>query len=262
MRQSSIIEKVILLLKVLGSAARPLSFVEIVKASNLNKSSVHRLLNILMSQGFVNYNEATKSYLLGYELLQLSKHAWRGFDLQVLAFDEMIRLNAISQENVSIAVLLGNEVMHLKMIESQNHWGTSHPPVFNQPAHTTAVGKAIAAFIPEKIRVNWLNQYEFTRSTKRSITDKDTFEKHLGEVRKQGYAYTDREEMDYVVGIAAPIFNFLDEPIAAINIWAPTNRCAVKDLFKWSDEIITSAGQISKLIGSDHYQARSSLYLV
>ncbi len=253
MQQSSIIEKSIALLDVLGEVTRPLTFTEIVNASDFNKSTVHRLLAILTSQGLINYNETSKTYMLGHKLLHLARKAWRGFDLQTLASDEMVRLNTISGENISIGMLAGNEVMHLRMIESQHHWGIVHPPVFNEPAHTTATGKAILAFLSPKIFDNWLDHCNFPRRTKRSITDRDSFLKEMKKIRKRGFATCDREDMDYIVGIAAPVFNFLNEPIASINIWAPTNRSSIKGLINWSDEIIASAKHISKLIGSNQY---------
>ncbi len=254
MQQSSIIEKSIVLLDVLGDVSRPLTFTEIVKASDFNKSTVHRLLSILTRQGLINYNEAAKTYMLGHKLLQFARKAWRGFDLQTLALDEMLQLNALSGENVSIGMLTGNEVMHLRMIESQHAWGIVHPPVFNEPAYTTATGKAILAFLSTKIFDNWLDQCEFKRRTKWSIIERELFLKEMKRIRKRGYATCDREDMDYIVGIAAPVFNFLNEPIAAINIWAPTNRCSVKNLTRWSDEIVAAAARISKLIGSNQYQ--------
>ena len=257
MQQSSIIEKSIAVLEVLAEGSRPLTFTEIVRSSDFNKSTVHRLLAILTNQGLINYNETSKTYMLGYRLLHLARKAWRGFDLQAIALDEMLRLNSLSGENISVGILTGNEVMHLRMIESQHQWGIVHPPVFNEPVHTTATGKAIMAFLPPKILANWLDQCDFKPHTRRSITKRELFVKELKKIRKKGYASADRENMDYVVGIAAPIFNFLNEPIAALNIWAPTNRCSVKDLLNWSDQLVTSAEQISKLIGSNQYQLSS-----
>lgn len=252
MQSSSIISKSIQLLDLLGNVSRPQTFTEIVRRSEFNKSTVHRLLGILINEELIIYNQANKTYMLGNKLLRLARKAWRGFDIQAIALDEMLKLNQLCRENVSIGLLLGNEVLHLRMIESELHWGIVHPPVFNEPAHTTATGKAIAAFLPPPILDAWLSQYEFKRSTKRSISNREKFEKELRTVRKNGYATTDREEMDYVVGIAAPVFNFLDEPVAALNIWAPTNRCKLSDLKQWSEPLISSADHISGLIGSDH----------
>ena len=257
--QSSIIEKSIAILDVLGNSNRPLTFTEVVKASAFNKSTVHRLLSILTGEGLVQYDTSAKTYMLGHKLLQLARKAWRGFDVQVVALNDMLKLHEIVRENVSIGILQGSEVVHLRMIESEFHWGIIHPPVFREPAHTTATGKAIVAFLPPEIRSAWLDRQDFRPSTKRSITSRAAFEKELQKVRDNGFARTDREEMDYVVGIAAPVFNFLDEPIAALNIWAPTNRCALSDLLVWSDALKAAAGRVTKLIGGGNDLNRRGL---
>lgn len=245
--QSSIIEKSIAVLEVIGDANRPQTFTEIVKASAFNKSTVHRLLSILTTEGLVQHDEGTKTYLLGPKLLQLAKKAWRGFDIQAIALDDMVRLHEVARENVSVGVLQGGEVVHLRMIESQFHWGIS--PVMREPAHSTATGKAIVAFLPPEILSAWLDRHDLVRSTRRTITFRKAFERELARVRENGVATSDREEMDYVVGIAAPIFNFLEEPVAALNIWAPTNRCSLPDLLAWSDDLKSAADHVSKLIG-------------
>lgn len=252
--QSSIVSKSVAVLDVLGNANGPQTFTEIVKTSALNKSTVHRLLSILTAEGLAYYDEGTKTYTLGHKLLHLARKAWRGFDIQVIALNEMLRLHEIVRENVAIGVLQGSDVVHLRMVESQYHWGIIHPPVMREPAHSTATGKAIVAFLPPQILSAWLDRQAFPRSTKRTITSRAAFERELDKVRERGFGTTDREEMDYVVGIAAPIFNFLDEPIAALNIWAPTNRCSLADLMKWSDALKAATHHVSKLIGGGYGQ--------
>ena len=254
--QSSIVTKSIAVLDALGDGNRPQTFSEIVKATAFNKSTVHRLLSILTTEGLARYDENTKTYMLGNKLLELARKAWRGYDIQALALDEMLRLHDLVQENVSIGVMQGDEVVHLRMIESQFHWGVVHPPVMREPQHSTATGKALLAFLPPQILSACLDKQKFPRSTARTITSRAAFEKELKKVRETGFARTDREQMDYVVGIAAPIFNFLDEPIAALNIWAPTNRCSLSDLLQWSDALKTSADRVSALIGGNRGQDR------
>lgn len=255
--QSSIITKSIAVLDVLGNSGRPQTFTEIVKASAFNKSTVHRLLSILTTEGLAQYDESTKTYMLGHKLLELARKAWRGFDIQVVALSEMVALHERVRENVSIGVLQGSEVMHLRMIESQYHWGIT--PVMHEPAHSTATGKAIVAFLPPEMRSVWLDRQDFFRSTKKTITSRAAFEKELAKVRELGFATSDREETDYVVGIAAPIFNFLNEPIAVLNIWAPTNRCSISDLVGWSDALKSAANRVSKLIGGGGDEDRPML---
>ena len=162
--QSSIMTKSIAVLDALGDGNRPQTFSEIVKSTAFNKSTVHRLLSILTTEGLARYDENTKTYMLGNKLLELARKAWRGYDIQALALDEMLRLHDLVRENVSIGVMQGDEVVHLRMIESQFHWGIVHPPVMREPMHSTATGKALLAFLPLQILSACLDKQEFPRS--------------------------------------------------------------------------------------------------
>jgi len=247
--QSSIIEKSIAVLDVLGDAGRPMTFTDVVKASAFNKSTVHRLLSILTNEGLAQYDEGTRTYLLGSKLLQLARKARRGFEIQSVAFDEMQRLFALVQENVTIGVLQKHEVAYLRVIEAEYDWGLIQPPGMREPVHSTATGKALVAFLSPPLLSAWLDCHDFTRFTERTITSRAEFEVELDTVRAKGFAASDRENVDYVNGISAPIFNYLGEPIGALNIWAPTFRHVLSDLLKWSDELMAAAQRISEQIG-------------
>ena len=64
-----------------------------------------------------------------------------------------------------------------------------------------------------------------------------------------GYAINDREEYEHFVGVSAPIFNYLSEPIAVLNIWALHQRCPVEELSKWAEDLMESASKVTELIG-------------
>ena len=71
----------------------------------------------------------------------------------------------------------------------------------------------------------------------------------MQEVRLAGYATNDREEYEHFVGISAPVFNYLSEPVAVLNIWAPHHRCPVEALLDWADELMASTSKVTELIG-------------
>ncbi len=85
--------------------------------------------------------------------------------------------------------------------------------------------------------------------TAKTITSIRKFKSVLEEVRMAGYATNDREEYEHFVGISAPIFNYLSEPIAVLNIWSLHQRCSVKELSKWADELMASTSKVTELIG-------------
>ncbi len=248
---SSILDKTVLLLEVLGDASRPLSFTQIVDASGLNKSSVHRLLSLLIEHRFVHYEERTRSYVLGPKLLQLARRARSGYDLQSVAYDEMQELYRRFNENVTLGILKANTVAYVRTIEAYHDWSIVQAPSVREPFHSTATGKALVAFLPEQARKTLLSDYEFTVYTERTITTRAAFDEELEKVRRRGFATSDRENLDYVNGIAAPIFNYVGEPIAALNIWAPSFRRPLEQLMAWVGDLQLAARRISEIIGSE-----------
>jgi DNA-binding IclR family transcriptional regulator len=75
------------------------------------------------------------------------------------------------------------------------------------------------------------------------------FKKELEFVRMNGYGRNDREEYEHFLGISAPVFNYIGEAIAVLNIWSSYPRHSIEDLMEWSDELKASARQVTELIG-------------
>ncbi len=254
---SSIIDKSVALMEVLGDASRPLGFTALVNASGLNKSSVHRLLTILIGHRLVQYDKRSKTYLLGPKLLQLAKKARSGYDLQSVAFDEMQDLYQKFQENVTLGILKGSFVAYIRTIEAYHDWSVMQAPDLREPFHSTATGKVLVAFLSAKARTVLLDDYSFTRFTERTIVTREAFEEELAGIRYRGFATSDRENVAYVNGIAAPIFNYIGEPIAALNVWAPAFRHDLTVLLGWVDALKSAANRISETIGSSDAASQS-----
>jgi DNA-binding IclR family transcriptional regulator len=247
--QSSIIQKSVAILEVLSNANRPQTFTDIQKSSTFNKSTVHRLLSILTTEGLVQFDPPSRTYLLGGKLLQLARNADHGFELHSIAFDEMLHLNVLTQENVTIGVLRGHEIVYLRVIDADYDWGMVQRPGRKEPVHSTATGKSIVAFLPPQVLNQWLDQHEFTAFTDRTITSRTAFEVELEEVRNQGFSTSHRETDEYVNGISAPIFNYVGEPVASLNIWAPNFRHSYSDLLDWVSELKAAANRVTERIG-------------
>lgn len=105
------------------------------------------------------------------------------------------------------------------------------------------------AFLPDKMVHSKLDGYKFDKYTDRTIDNAEAFFKALQEVRELGYARNDREEYEHFMGISAPIFNYMCEPIAVINIWTVDSLHTFKELTSWSGELRASAERVTHLIG-------------
>jgi IclR family acetate operon transcriptional repressor len=247
--QSSIVHKLLALLSVIGQAQKPLTFSEIVAKTGLNKSTIHRLLAIGVEEKMLRFESAKKVYLLGPRVFDLVRNAYSGYDIQEIAVDEMIRLHRLFDANVTIGVPSGLEVVYLRVLESSHALGGVQRPGMRDPIHCSASGKALLAFLPAQFLDAKLASYAFTKLTERTITNLPDFEKELQFVRTHGYGRNDREEYEHFLGISAPIFNYLGEAIAVLNIWSTYPRHSIEDLMGWSDELKMSARQVTEMIG-------------
>jgi len=247
--QSSIVAKILNLLTIISDAPKPLTFSELVTTSGMNKSTIHRLLGICTEEGMVQFDKQRKAYLLGPKVFDLVRNAYSGYDIQVIALDEMLRLHDLFDANITIGVPSGLEVVYLRVLEARSSARGVQQPGMREPFHCSASGKAIFAYLPEKLVEAKLAGHDFKRFTDRTITDAATFKTALKDVRAAGYAQNDREEYDYFAGISAPIFNYLGEPIAVLNMWCVEAQHPMSEMVTWADELIASAARVTQLIG-------------
>ena len=247
--QSSIIHKLLALLTAVSEAQRPMTFSEIVDKTKLNKSTIHRLLSIGVEERMLQFDDQRKVYMLGPRVFDLVRGAYSGYDIQTVALDEMVRLQDLYQANITIGVPSGNEVMYLRVLESPQTMGGVQRPGMRDPIHCSASVKAILAYYPDVVLKSLLNGYEFAQHTERTITNPADFENALAFVRQNGFGMNDREEYDHFVGISAPIFNYISEPIAVLNIWSVYTRHKIEELVTWAPELKTSAARVTAMIG-------------
>ncbi|WP_461306246.1 IclR family transcriptional regulator [Albidovulum sp.] len=247
--KSSIVQKVMALLTVISEAQKPLKFSDVVEKSGLNKSTIHRLLAICAEEGLVRFDPERKVYVLGSRVFDLVRNAYNGFDIQTIALDEMIRLYDLCEANVTLGIPSGLEVVYLRVLESPHSLRGVQYPGMREPVHCSASGKALLAFQPDRVLQAKLKGYDFAPFTKRTITSADAFLAELERVRRRGFATNDREEYEHFLGISAPIFNYVGEAIAVLNIWSVFPRHRMEDLLGWSEELKRAADRVTALIG-------------
>lgn len=246
---SSIVEKLLRLLTIISEARQPLTFSDVVKKSGLNKSTTHRLLALCNDEQLVRFDSHRKVYLLGPRVFDLVRNADKGHDIQAIALDEMIALSEMFDANVVLGVPSGLEVLCLRVLEPAQTMGDIQRPGMREAIHCSASGKALLAFLPNKLIASKLGGYEFTRYTDRTIADLEAFKAELENVREHGYGKNDREGYDHFLGISAPIFNYVGEPVAALSISSVYPRHSMETLIEWSEDLKSSAFRVSELIG-------------
>ncbi|MBZ8132729.1 IclR family transcriptional regulator [Afifella sp. IM 167] len=246
--QSSIVAKCTQILDILSNAGRPLSFAEIVARSGLVKSSAHRIIAILLTEGLAEHDEHAKTYRVGPRLMGWALRTWHSSDLQQAAADELDRLYEATGHNVELGVRSGERVLYLRTFNSYPVRYASKAGD-HAPLHCTAIGKALVAFLPAGQRAELIARLTFEKHTEFSIGDRASFEADLAEVRERGYAICDREESLQVCGLAVPVYDFERSVHGAFCLWSLTERAEIGTLRGFAPLLLETAEKISARLG-------------
>ena len=216
---------------------------EIARIIGVHKSTVSRLIDALVRRGLVEQISDRGKFKLGLGLIKLAGSASAQLDSVMQARPLAKALAEKFGETVNIATLDGKEVLYLDQVVSPNTISMRTWVGKRVPAHATATGKVLTAWLPEKNRVDLIPR-KWVKLAKNTITDPKRLEAELAEVRKNGFAVAIDELEEELIAIAAPIKNSHKEVVAAIAISGPAFRMNKKEIPKISNALIEAAQKI------------------
>lgn len=243
------VERAILLLDYLALEQREHSLTEISQGLGWPKSTVHGLLATLRDYQMVDQNPANGRYRLGIHLFELGSQVARSWDVRTVAVPVMQQLNRELGEMVQLATEVRGEVLYLEKMDSTQMMRIVSEIGARLPMHCSALGKVLLAHKPPA-KVKWiLNKRGLPRFTARTITDPRALEKELEKVRGQGYAVDDREIMDSLRCVAAPLRDRHGAVSHAISVSGLANNLQGMRLARVTESLLAAAGNISYALG-------------
>lgn len=225
-----------------------LGITEISRRLDLPKSTTQRIVNNLRYRGLVEQDPATGKYRLGIKLFELGTRAVRQMDLPVRAKPHLQSLTATSGETSTLAVRYGPEVLYVERVESPRMVRASTVGS-RMPLHCTAVGKILLTPLSDAELEALIKTTGLAPRTAKTIRDIDTLRAHLAQARKDGYVVDYEEFEDGLVCMAAPIYNYASDLIAAVGISAPLMRARDDNLRRLIEAVVSAAQAMSLEMG-------------
>jgi DNA-binding IclR family transcriptional regulator len=221
---NAVIDRVSLILDAFDGPGR-LSLAQVVRRTGLPRSSAHRMLERLVQLRWLR--RQARDYELGMRLVELGSLAVHQDRLHRAAQPFLHELHRATGLVVHLAVLDGTDVVYLEKIAGG--FGSAVPTRVGgrQPAHCTAVGKALLAF-SEPSRLDDSDADLLARKTRYSISTRRQLTEELKAVRARGAAYERGESVAGFGCVAAPIGDISqsNEPLAAVSVCGPLDRMA------------------------------------
>jgi IclR family KDG regulon transcriptional repressor len=226
-----------------------LGVTEIANQIDINKSSVYRILSTLVQYGYIEQDQETSRYKLGYKFLEISSKLLESIDLRKEAKPYLQELEKETNEVIHLVVYDQGEVIYIEKLEGTETLRMHSKVGKRAPMHCTAVGKAILAHLPFNVVLDILERKGMSRHTDKTITDKDEFLKELAQVKQKGYAL-DLEENEYGIRcIAVPIFDHVGKVIAAVSVSGPTIRMTDERIEQLQARMLQIGKHISARLG-------------
>lgn len=244
-----VLEKAMSLLNIVSAAPAPMTFTELLRAGHLPKATLHRILATLMREGLLRFDAPTKTYQLGFRLLELAHEVWSDFDLRLAAQDEIVRLRNVLAQAVHLAVLDGDSVLVIASQDTDREPRATSRVGVRLPVHATAAGKVIVAHMESLAQQALLDRLPLQPFTEHTLTRREALRSELDLTRARGYAVEYLEHEDGVVSVAAPILDIEGRPIGAVCVNGRSEQLDPVHLHGLSSPLIGSARTISHNAG-------------
>ena len=215
--------KALRLLEAIAWKKHDVTLTEIARELALPKTTAFRYLQTLATSGFVRHDVEHDRYGMGPRVAMFADASNGVSHLRRAALPRMTELAQTFRATVNLAISSGFDIVYVEMVRGgpsmpmQAHIGE------HQPLHSTAVGKAILAFLPPGEKAIVLDM-PLSEITARTISSASVLRRQLAEARSKGYSL-DREETENGIScLGVPILDRHGYPIAALSLSASDKR--------------------------------------
>lgn len=240
--------RAISLLKALTDRGPELDLGELTEEVGLARTTTHRLLSALESEGLVARNRASGAYRLGPIAIAMGAQALRANDLRDLARPFLESLAERSGESVTLEVISGDRMLIIDEVSGRHLVMASADLGTAWAIHGTASGKAVLAAMPPK-KLDEILGKRLPRLTDRTITDPEALRRDLRRSASRGYAITREELTEGFSAVGAAILDADGQPVAAIALGGPPGRMPRSRLDEFGPHVTAAARQVSSLLG-------------
>jgi DNA-binding IclR family transcriptional regulator len=243
------LERALDILDAFSLATPELSLTKLAERTGLPKSTVVRLVAILIDRGYLERIAESESFRIGVRAFEVGCIYIQSTSLEAEARPIMARLAEETGQTANLGILDQGELVHLA-VEPPNrpvrYWAT---PGKREDAHYTGLGKVLLAALSEDRLAAHLAARPLVAVTPRSIVDPAALRAELDRVRANGFAIDDEESNAGVRCVAAPIVDESGATVAAVSISGSTAEFGETAMPRYVAAVTAAGREISARIG-------------
>ena len=243
------LERGLAVIELLAAAGAPLQLAETARRLGLHRSTAHHIMQTLVALGWLRQDEDTRCYSLSARPYQLTGHRWSVTQIGELAQPLLERLTHETGEGTSVAAWIDGIVTIAAKREHDGPVRVVQDLGGERPIYCTAVGKAIAGWLPATEVRAALRRQPMTALTPKTITTVGAFESELQRIRSAGYAIDDEEQFEGLRCVAMPVFSHTGEVAGSMCVVGPKHRLTHQKLAAVRAPLARMSRQLSEHLG-------------
>lgn len=239
-----VIDRMTSLLEAVARYPEPVSLKVLAAETGLHSSTAFRILDSMVTNGFVERDPAGK-YQLGRKLLRLGSRVQVKNDLRDIALPVMRRLRDELGESINLTLREGDEVVYIEKATPNRMMHVQQLIGSRAPLHVTAVGKLMLAMGGEDECRGYALRTNLPAYTRNTINNLPKLLQEAERLRAQGYAFDDEEAEIGVGCIGTLIYDATGNIVAGLSVSAPIERRKAG----WITNLRRAATEISEALG-------------
>jgi DNA-binding IclR family transcriptional regulator len=243
------VARALAVLDLLSSSSSPLGVREIARQLSVAPSIAQRLVRTLANAGYLEQTGEASRYTIGYRAFQVGNAFVAQNSIHSAVMPELYAL-ADQHINGFLGVLRDRAVVYLATVQSNGPIALTHRPGSQTYLHSTALGKAILAEMPDAQVRQLLEQASLPRLTEQTKISIPQLLAELKQVRAQGYAANDEENRYGVYSAGAIVRDSDNRPIGALSGGVPSSGLTKKERSRVIKLVVEAARNASRRLGA------------
>ncbi len=243
------VERTAQVLKAFSLASTPtLGVTEISQSLDISKAVVHRILNSLRVQGFIDIEPSTRRYMLGPASLAVGLAFLRNVDVRALAQPVLRELSDETQETATLSIRSGWQRIYIDQVTPAREVKMTVDLGSSFPLHAGSSSKVLLAHLPAEEVDTYVSIVGLRALTDLTITDSVHLKKELARIREVGFAVSSGERQSGAASVAAAILDHDGHPIAAMSLCGPAERFE-SEVDAAASAVVDASTRISQQMG-------------
>lgn len=205
-------------------SAKELQVGHVADELGVARSTAHRLLTTLQSQGLLYQAAARRPYSPGPALVELGSRVVGVFDLRDRARARLEQLADETGETSHLLILRDTEVVFVDGVEGHHVIRAATRIGSRELAHASAAGKVLLAELPDEDVRRRYPEDELSGGTTAALRKRSALLEELERVRSQGYAINNEESESGLCAVSVAVHDTAGNAIGAISVSGPSGR--------------------------------------